>query len=198
MIKKLLNPLAYYNDKKLLIIGIVTHLLFCYIGYITNSFFPDFLSIKKGEIAFTFLDILYQNSRNVSIAILVLFTVGKLINSKTRFIDIINVVLISRIAYYMIFITDCIPVINQKVEHLTEGVLTNDLSVLQDASAMTVVIIVAFTVITFIVLMFYYLYVNFKTVTNLKTVPQTFAFIGAILFIIISISILSLIISQTI
>ncbi|GGF01810.1 hypothetical protein SAMN05443634_103191 [Chishuiella changwenlii] len=198
MMKKLLNPLAYYNAKTLLFIGIITHLLFCYIAYVTHSFFPDFLSIKKSTIDFKFIDILYQNTRSIAIAILVLFAVGKFINSRTRIIDIVNVVLISRIAYYMVFVTDFIPIINKKIEHLTEGVASNNLSVLQDASTMTVIVIVAFIAIAFIALMFYYLYISFKTVTNLKTLPQVFAFIAAILFIIISTSILSLIIPQTI
>ena len=73
MMKKLLNPLAYYNTKTLLFIGIITHLLFCYIAYATHSFFPDFLSIKKSTIDFKFIVILYQNTRTLAIAIFFLF-----------------------------------------------------------------------------------------------------------------------------
>lgn len=198
MIKKLLNPFAYFNDKTLLIIGILAHIFFTYIAKLTNSNFPDFLSIKKGGINFTFLDLLYQNTRNIAIAILCLFILGKIINKRTRFIDIVNVVLISRIAYYIVFITNFIPIINNKLDKVTAGVMSNNLAVLQESSTMIVIVIVAFIAIFFICLMFYYLYIGFKTVTNLKTIPQTFAFIATILFIIISTTILTLLIPQTI
>ncbi len=197
MIKKLLNPFAYFEDKALLIIGVLAHLIFTYIAKLTNSNFPDFLSIKKGLIDFTFWDLLYQNTRNIAIAILFLFILGKIINKRTRFIDIVNVVLISRIAYYIVFITDFIPVVNSKLNKVTDNIQSNNLSVLQESSTMLVILIVAFVAIFFICVMFYYLYIGFKTVTNLKTIQQTFAFIATILFIIIISSVLTLLIPQT-
>ena len=197
MIKKLLNPFAYFEDKALLIIGILAHLIFTYIAKLTNSNFPDFLSIKKGLIDFTFWDLLYQNTRNIAIAILFLFILGKIINKRTRFIDIVNVVLISRIAYYIVFITDFIPIVNNKLNKVTDSIQSNNLSVLQESSTMLVILIVAFIAIFFICVMFYYLYIGFRTVTNLKTIQQTFAFIATILFIIIISSVLTLLIPQT-
>ena len=197
MIKKLLNPFAYFEDKALLIIGILAHLIFTYIAKLTNSNFPDFLSIKKGLIDFTFWDLLYQNTRNIAIAILFLFILGKIINKRTRFIDIVNVVLISRIAYYIVFITDFIPIVNNKLNKVTDNIQSNNLSVLQESSTMLVILIVAFIAIFFICVMFYYLYIGFRTVTNLKTIQQTFAFIATILFIIIISSVLTLLIPQT-
>lgn len=197
MIKKLLNPFAYFEDKALLIIGVLAHLIFTYIAKLTNSNFPDFLSIKKGLIDFTFWDLLYQNTRNIAIAILFLFILGKIINKRTRFIDIVNVVLISRIAYYIVFITDFIPVVNSKLNKVTDNIQSNNLSVLQESSTMLVILIVAFVAIFFICVMFYYLYIGFRTVTNLKTIQQTFAFIATILFIIIISSVLTLLIPQT-
>ncbi|MEG0529161.1 MAG: hypothetical protein RR578_02370, partial [Bacilli bacterium] len=164
---------------------------------LTNSNFPDFLSIKKGLIDFTFWDLLYQNTRNIGIAILFLFILGKIINKRTRFIDIVNVVLISRIAYYIVFITDFIPIVNNKLNKVTDSIQSNNLSVLQESSTMLVILIVAFVAIFFICVMFYYLYIGFRTVTNLKTIQQTFAFIATILFIIIISSVLTLLIPQT-
>ena len=197
MIKKLLNPFAYFEDKALFIIGVLAHLIFTYIAKLTNSNFPDFLSIKKGLINFTLWDLLYQNTRNIAIAILFLFILGKIINKRTRFIDIVNVVLISRIAYYIVFITDFIPIVNNKLNKVTDSIQSNNLSVLQESSTMLVILIVAFVAIFFICVMFYYLYIGFRTVTNLKTIQQTFAFIATILFIIIISSVLTLLIPQT-
>ena len=198
MIKKLLNPFAFFNDKILLVIGIVAHFVFTYVAKLNDSFFPDFLSIKKNGTPYTYIDLLYQNTRNLLIAIVVLYILGKIINKRTRIIDILNVVLISRIAYYIVFITDFIPIVNNNMEKVLKGVTTNNLAVLQETSTMIVVLIVAFVAIFFICVMFYYLYIGFKTVTNLKTIQQTFAFIGTVLLIIIFTSILTLITPLTI
>ena len=198
MIKKLLNPFAFYNDKILLVIGIVAHFVFTYVAKLSDSFFPDFLSIKKNGTPYTYIDLLYQNTRNLLIAIVLLYILGKIINKRTRIIDIVNVVLISRIAYYIVFITDFIPIVNNNMEKVLKGVTTNNLAVLQETSTMIVVLIVAFVAIFFICVMFYYLYIGFKTVTNLKTIQQTFAFIGTVLLIIIFTSILTLITPLTI
>ena len=84
------------------------------------------------------------------------------------------------------------------MEKVLKGVTTNNLAVLQETSTMIVVLIVAFVAIFFICVMFYYLYIGFKTVTNLKTIQQTFAFIGTVLLIIIFTSILTLITPLTI
>lgn len=198
MFRKLLNPFAYFDDKILLIVGFFAHFIFSYICYISSSYFPDFLSIQKVKIAFPFPDIVYQNTRNVFIAVVIFYIFGKMINSKTRLVDIINVVLISRIAYYAVFITDFIPFINHKIDRLAEGVLSNDFSMLHDISTMTIVVIVAFIAIFFMALMFYYLYIGFKTVTNMKSIQQTIAFVAVVLFLIIFTSILALIIPQKI
>ena len=198
MIKKLLNPFAFFNDKILLVIGIVAHFVFTYVAKLSDSFFPDFLSIKKNGTSYTYSDLLYQNTRNLLIAIGLLYILGKIINKRTRIIDIVNVVLISRIAYYIVFITDFIPIVNNNMEKVLKGVTTNNLAVLQETSTMIVVLIVAFVAIFFICVMFYYLYIGFKTVTNLKTIQQTFSFIGTVLLIIIFTSILTLITPLTI
>lgn len=196
MFKKLLNPFAYFDDKLLLIIGLITHIFFSYVCYLADSYFPDFLSIQKIKINFSFVDIVYQNTRNVLIAILLLYLYGKFINAKTRFIDIVNVVLISRIAYYIVFITDFIPSVNEKINKVTEGVLSNNLAILQDPSTMVVIVTVGFFALFCMALLFYYLFIGFKTVTNMKNPKQTFGFVAVIFLLILSTTILALIIPQ--
>ena len=198
MIKKLLNPFAYFDEKILFIIGLFSHFFFTYIAKITESFFPDFLSIKKNGISYSYLDLLYQNTRNLVIAILIFYILGKIINNRTRIIDIVNVVLISRIAYYIVFITDFIPIVNKSMNKVLKGITTNNLEVLHEAPTMIVLVIVAFIAIFFLCIMLYFLYIGFKTVTNMKNTKQVFAFIATLLFIIVLTTILSLLIPQKI
>ena len=82
MIKKLLNPFAYFDDKLLLIIGLSTHLFFTFIALKTNFYFPDFIDLKQNGIDYTFWELLYQNTRNNLLVILCLFGLGKIFNSK--------------------------------------------------------------------------------------------------------------------
>ncbi|WP_313384318.1 hypothetical protein [Chishuiella sp.] len=198
MTKKLLNPFAYINDVKLLIIGFIAHLFFIFIAYYFNYYFPDFISIQKTIINFSFLDILYQNSRNVIIACIILFICGRRINSKTRFIDICNVVLIARIPYYLILLTDFVPIVKEKMNLVTKSVQTNNLVVFQNSSVMVVIMIIAILALLVMVLMFYYLYIGFKTVTNLKTLKQKLGFILSVIIIIFITFVLSVLIPQTI
>lgn len=198
MIKKLLNPFAYVDDVKLLIIGVIAHFLFTFIAYHFNYYFPDFISIQKTIINFSFLDILYQNSRNVMIAFIILFICGRNINSKTRSIDICNVVLIARIPYYLILLTDFVPIVKEKMDLVTKSVQINNLVVFQDISVVTVIMIIAILALLVMVLMFYYLYIGFKTVTNLKTLKQKLGFVVSVIIIIIITFVLSVLIPQTI
>lgn len=198
MIKKLLNPFAYVDDVKLLIIGVIAHFIFTFIAYHFNYYFPDFISIQKTIINFSFLDILYQNSRNVMIAFIILFICGRNINSKTRSIDICNVVLIARIPYYLILLTDFVPIVKEKMDLVTKSVQINNLVVFQDLSVVTVIMIIAILALLVMVLMFYYLYIGFKTVTNLKTLKQKLGFVVSVIIIIIITFVLSVLIPQTI
>jgi len=84
------------------------------------------------------------------------------------------------------------------MDKVLKGVTTNNLEVLHEASTMIVIVIVAFIAIFFLCVMFYYLYIGFKTVTNMKSIKQVLAFIAVLLFIIVSTSILSLLIPQNI
>lgn len=190
--KKLLNPFAYVDEVKLLIIGVLAHFLFTYVGYLSHSHFPDFLSIKKTGEQIDFSTLLFQNSRNNIIAIIIFYIFGYLINKKTRIIDIANVVLVARIPYYIVFISDFIPIVNDKLNLVVEGVQQNDLSILNDISVITVVLIFSMFVILFLILMFYYLFVGFKTVTNAKGLLYVIYFILSIIIIEILTTLLTL------
>lgn len=94
--KTIFNPFERFDEKLLLLTGMLAVILSIGVGYLTNSTFTSIYRISTAEntslqmIALsTFLSFL--------IAIVVLSILGKILNRKTRIIDIVNTVLISQL-----------------------------------------------------------------------------------------------------
>ena len=92
----LFNPFSKFSEKNLLGIGLISSMLLILSCYFTNTkmdsllhFSPaknlDWLSISL----FVIISLVY--------AIVLLFVLGKFLNKKTRFIDIVNTVLVSQV-----------------------------------------------------------------------------------------------------
>ena len=92
----LFNPFSKFSEKNLLGIGLISSMLLILACYFTNTkmdsllhFSPaknlDWLSISL----FVIISLVY--------AIVLLFVLGKFLNKKTRFIDIVNTVLVSQV-----------------------------------------------------------------------------------------------------
>ncbi len=94
----------------------------------------------------------------------------------------------------MVLIINFIPIVNKNLDKVLKGISSNNLEVLQETPTMIVLLIVAFISLFFLSSMFYYLFIGFKTVTNMKSTKQVLPFIAVVLFIIVSTSILSLLI----
>ncbi|UYW00974.1 hypothetical protein K5I29_10790 [Flavobacterium agricola] len=105
MIKKILNPVKYMQDKRLLLLNVFVFCLgtflamFCWVrfdGVLDLHFLSDY------NPAVTLAD----NVTNCIILSLMLFGLGKIINSKTRLIDCLNTAFYSRIPFYLLCLTN--------------------------------------------------------------------------------------------
>lgn len=97
----LLNPFEYISSGKLLLIGLLLYLISSWSIFLSFNHFQGLISVKSGANS-SLLWSFYNNG--VSIVSLSFFTYfyGRLRNPKTRFIDVLNVVLISRCIIYFI------------------------------------------------------------------------------------------------
>lgn len=90
-----LNPFEDYSEKNLLWIGIVGFLVGITISYFGKIVFDGIIQIHMGATSLT--AIILGNLSNMGILTLGLFMLAKVLYKKTRFVDILNNVLIARI-----------------------------------------------------------------------------------------------------
>lgn len=111
--KLLFNPFGIYSEKQLLVSGILITLAGSLVGSLFNVTFDGVLDVHQYET--DFLTSLKENSINVACIFIVLFILGKLINRKTRAIDILNTAMVSRFPQYISAVITALPVL-KKVE----------------------------------------------------------------------------------
>ncbi len=111
--KLLFNPFGIYSEKQLLISGILITLAGSFAGSLFNVTFDGVLDVHQYETGF--LTSLKENGINVACIFIVLFILGKLINRKTRAIDILNTSMVSRFPQYISAVITAVPVL-KKVE----------------------------------------------------------------------------------
>lgn len=180
--KKLLNPIEFYNDRKLL----STNFVFFIIG----TFLAIFMKAVFGSpIDLHFEDTLVPTESIVGniVAILtmtiVLLAAGKIINKKTRFIDCLNLALYIRIPYYILTLWNISGTFSKM-----KPTSSDDSRVIVNLPTATLdmIIIGSFSILAIMVLVLkgIIIYLSFKTITNSKKTSDYFILI---VFIIISI-----------
>lgn len=101
MKKIILNPFQTFSEKKLIAFGITTALIAIILSVPFNGRFDgviDLHFVQKTTLLKSALDILI----GILIITIMLFIIGKYINKKTRFIDILSSTLIAKIPFYFL------------------------------------------------------------------------------------------------
>lgn len=160
------NPFEKYSDTKLLLLGIVFNVIGVLLFFqfkVTNIGFLKLDYVPEISISKVFIQAL---SILTSMAF-VLFSFGKLINSKTRCIDILNTVLIAKIPFYLVAffnINNAVYSANQKLKSMLFSQKLNDATMLE----LPLVLFFSFFAIIVLIWSIILLYNGFKTATNLK------------------------------
>lgn len=101
MIKKLLNPFKYIAGGYALFIGVVVILITSFIGYLSNTHFPDVISVKA-SFEYPLSYYIIQNLANWIVISIILYLVSILFStSKVRVIDIFGTQALSRAPYLL-------------------------------------------------------------------------------------------------
>lgn len=159
------NPFSKLNEKIILSIGIlffVINIIICYFGNIVNDAVFHYSSLRNPEWG----NIIKTNFLSSAILILVLFTLGKIINKRTRIIDIVNSVLFSQIPLILIIPINKLPFIENTLNAVSkiEPNKTQTLPI-TDLLLLTVY---GFAIMLLLIYSFTLLYNGFKTATNIK------------------------------
>ncbi|WP_294201390.1 YIP1 family protein [uncultured Chryseobacterium sp.] len=176
--KLIFNPFSIYSEKQLLVAGILITLAGSLLGAALNISFDGVLDIHQNET--DFVTSLKENSINVASMFTVLFITGKLINGKTRAVDILNTSTVARFSMYIGGVITAMPLLTRiggeiikhqdDLQHLNINPL--DLALLF-AISMLLLTITAYYIV---------LLVNgFKTSTNAKKWQHFVAFAVALI-----------------
>lgn len=159
----LLNPFAIISDKKQTTIGIISLFIGMALIYIFQIQLEVF-GIHLTENLLIHTAIIRQLILVATLTI-ILFTIGKLINKKTRIIDILNTVLIAFIPLYLCAFQNLNNYMTIQINHVLTAIQDNQLKELKPTILFAVI---TFFMITLIVYYIYLLFVGFKTATNAK------------------------------
>lgn len=169
MKKILFNPFEQFSERPLILFGIAATIVLSMTGAFFNARFDGVIDLHFSTPTF-FINTLTDNAINVIILSLALFTLGKIRNNKTRFIDIFTASLIARIPYYFLPFFNWNNLILNETEKLMQQFLKAKPEAIPqfDNVQMLVLVLFAGVSILFLVWFIYLLYQGYKVATNAK------------------------------
>ena len=174
----LLNPFAVLSDKKQTIIGIISLIL----GILIAHFMDINIQIlridptEKVSLLKSFLNLCVC----ISFLSLAFFGIGKIINKKTRFIDIINTVLLAFIPVYLSLFQNINNFLTNEINQIVEAIANGDI---YNMSPPILLLIVGLLGFAFFIYYIYLLFIGFKTATNAKKAWHYVLFFATLIII---------------
>lgn len=173
--KKLLNPIEFFDDKKLLMTNLIIFVAGTIVAVLMRAWFSSIIQVLfKSKV--NVYETIIENIVCVLLLTAVFFISGKIINKKTRFIDCLNLGLYIRIPFYIVTLFNCTGVLSQNMPIKKEDGSINiptpsslsDYFISLTTSALNILIII------FLILV---IYRSFKTITNAKKTSDYVIFI---------------------
>ena len=177
-----LKPFTYFQEKQLLLFGISLGIISCFIQLTTTTRVIALLKTIITEENPPFVQNIVDFIITTMTMVLALFIFGKVINTKTRFIDILNVVLIARIPLYLFIIGDINSFITNKTKAVLDSI-SNPSEITNQFKDIIPLTVFGFLVLFALILFGYYIYQGFKTATHLKKTSHIIIFVILILFV---------------
>src|SRR5690606_1664946 len=180
-----LNPFEDFSERDLFIVGVIGFIGTVLLSYFGRVVFDGIIQIHIAPTKFS--TILLGNLSNVTILVIGMLVMAKIVYRKTRFIEILNNVLISRIPIFLTGILVCglgkvIPVGRIAEEGFAFG------KVLQSSDMVNIALLSIFCLF-FIVYFFYLLVVGIRHSMNSKKLGHGFLIV-VLVFILDAIALL--------
>ncbi|KQT26209.1 hypothetical protein ASG22_05935 [Chryseobacterium sp. Leaf405] len=163
--KTIFNPFLKFDEKILLAVGIIVfaiNIFGCYYSESVNDSIFHYSPLGKNQDIW---DIVKTNGLSYISAIVILFILGKILNGKTRPIDIINTVLVSQIPLVIMLPVNGLPFYKAASSSITENMAHPENIPIQN---MAIVSIWGFITLIFLIYSIVLYYNGFKTATNIK------------------------------
>ena len=166
MKKLFFNPFEKYSEKDILITGIIVNLIGVFLNFIFNIKTIGFLKFDFLE-KISIIQVVSQSLIIISVLAIILFVIGKIINPKTRFIDVLNTVLIAKIPFFIISFFNINGIMFRETENLKAFISSGKLTEIT-MTKIPIVMIVSLFSILISVWVIALLYNGFKIATNAK------------------------------
>ncbi|HLP56399.1 MAG TPA: hypothetical protein VK151_15285 [Fluviicola sp.] len=172
----LLKPFERYSEKQLLLIGFLAFAVGIVLAKLFNTHFDGVLDTHFSDNV-SWAQSAFNNSVNVIVLTLMLFLAGKIINRKTRLVDLLAAVLIARIPFYPLVFCN----IGNKAFSSGDQILKS-MQYQTSIPASTIVLLVVIVVITLALLVWSIslLYNGYKVAVNGKGAKAVVLFIVAV------------------
>lgn len=160
------NPFVKYSEKSIFLFSFLFSILGVVFAYYNNIRFDGLVDVHQFEKV-SFRKVTQENTINIAVMTVFLFVFGTTLNRKTRFIDILNTVLVFRIPFYFIAMLIKIPF----MENFGKNVAKNSSTIENLKINPLELAAVLFIAMSFLVLLGYaiwLLFIGFKTATNCK------------------------------
>ena len=175
--KTLTNPFEIYRERNLLIIGVVFAILTGLVSSYTSHLLFGSLKVISNQ-----KQLWYEAILNIAITLLsntiILYVFARLRYVKTRFVDVLNVVLVSHLVLYLMLCLSVLPLVQNAVtavelEILDKGFAAPELSKVH----MITLVGYGLVVISLLFYFFYLLVVGMKIAMNSKRKLDVFLLI---------------------
>ena len=166
----LVNPFEDYQDRTLFVVGLIAYLLssvqvYCFV-YVPDGVFQAHLTHSV-----QWYSGLVNGAINIVSPAVVLYAFGRIIYGKTRFFDVLNVMLIAQIVNYLIAFLLLNPLAKSKLTNITQTIEEGDM-MLETVSTtdITILSVGAVFALALLVYFFYLLIVGMKIAIHSKKI----------------------------
>ncbi len=163
--KTIFNPFEKFDEKPLLLFGIAITLIGSFFGFFFQVSYDGVLDAHQNSV--TFIGSLKENTVNIFSIFVVLLVLGKIINRRTRIIDILNTSLVSRLPIYL----TATFVNNPAMEKVANQVLENKDNLQNfQFNPTDLVVIMGISMVMMVLLCYFIVFLvnGFRTATNVK------------------------------
>lgn len=172
----LLNPFKWSQERTLLIVGLTALALSVFVSHFCHVEFQILRINPLNKV--TVWKALFNQVVIVSVLSLFFFIAGKIVNGKTRFIDIFNTVIVGFIPFYILGL--------QNINHFQTREINALEQAVQDGGIYSYLpsplfIILAIVSLVFIVYYIYLFVIGFRTATHSKRVGHYVTFVLALI-----------------
>lgn len=179
----ILKPFENVQEKTLLAIGVLTGVVISCLQLLTHMRSIAILKQITLKSAPTLVQTLSDFAITTIVMTLALFVFGKIINKKTRLIDILNTVLIARICLDISVLFDINGYLSDFSLQLIDNIANPEILFKSNPQGFVYFIITSFASILCLVGFGYYIYQGFKLATHLKKKYMIIVFVLIILLV---------------